>query len=302
LGGILAYGIMQMAGTEGLNGWRWIFILEGTLTCVIGIVGYWALVDFPDSPRKNFKFVTDKERAWVCARVNEDRGDVTMLPFNLKSYLKPALDLKVWGFALIFGGSTTVTYALAFFMPVILNLNMGFDLGLSQILVAPPYLFAGLVMYLCAWVGDKYKLRGPIVAFNAILCIIGLPIMGLAKSPGVRYFGVFLATAGSNGNVPASMSYQANNIRGQWKRALCSATIVSFGGIGGIAGSLIFRAQDAPGYLFGLYFCLGVSCLVLVLVGVLSIYFYFQNAKADRGEKELEFDDPDATPGFRYTY
>lgn len=41
---------------------------------------------------------------------------------------------------------------------------------------------------------------------------------------------------------------QANNIRGQWKRAFCSATLVGFGGIGGIAGSLVFRSQDAPDY------------------------------------------------------
>lgn len=47
------------------------------------------------------------------------------------------------------------------------------------------------------------------------------------------------------------MSYQGNNIRGQWKRAFCSATLVGFGGIGGIAGSLVFRTQDAPGYIPG---------------------------------------------------
>lgn len=44
------------------------------------------------------------------------------------------------------------------------------------------------------------------------------------------------------------LTYQANNIRGQWKRALCSATLVGTGGIGGIIGSTIFRAQDKPGY------------------------------------------------------
>lgn len=42
------------------------------------------------------------------------------------------------------------------------------------------------------------------------------------------------------------MAYQANNIRGQWKRAFASATLVGFGGIGGIAGSTIFRAEDSP--------------------------------------------------------
>lgn len=118
--------------------------------------------------------------------------------------------------------------------------NMGFSVGAAQCLVAPPYAFAGIVMFAGSWVGDKYHIRGPIVAFNALLCIIGLPIMGWHPSAAVRYFGVFLVTAGANSNVPAVMTYQANNIRGQWKRAFCSATMVGFGGIGGIAGSLVF--------------------------------------------------------------
>lgn len=35
-GGLLARGIMEMAGVGGLNGWSWIFILEGILTVVVG--------------------------------------------------------------------------------------------------------------------------------------------------------------------------------------------------------------------------------------------------------------------------
>jgi len=45
--GILAYGLMQMDGIAGYRGWRWIFIIEGVITCVLGIAGYFALVDFP---------------------------------------------------------------------------------------------------------------------------------------------------------------------------------------------------------------------------------------------------------------
>jgi hypothetical protein len=31
LSGILAFGLMQLSGTHGLSGWRWIFILEGVV-------------------------------------------------------------------------------------------------------------------------------------------------------------------------------------------------------------------------------------------------------------------------------
>lgn len=232
---------MHMNGLAHLTGWRWIFIIEGILTCLLGIAGYWLLVDFPDSKRSSWSFLGEKERAWVCARVNADRGDVKVLPFRIGHFLRAGLDWKIWVYAMIFFNTTTITYALAYFLPIILTGNMGFDVGAAQCLVAPPYAFAGIVMFSLAWYSDKYHHRGSVIVINMLLCIIGLPIMGFASSAAARYFGVFLVTAGANSNVPAAMSYQANNIRGQWKRAFCSASLVGFGGIGGIAGSLVFR-------------------------------------------------------------
>ena len=168
---------------------------------------------------------------------------------------------------------------------------MGFSVAASQCLVAPPQVFGGIIIYINGWVGDKYRLRGPIIIFNSLICLIGLPVMGFHSSSAVRYFGVFLVTAGSGANVPAAMSYQANNIRGQWKRAFASATFVSFGGIGGIAGSLVFRSEDAPSYRPGLYACMACAALPIITVTVLTLDFRRLNGQADRGEKELECDD-----------
>lgn len=130
---------------------------------------------------------------------------------------------------------------------------MGYGVAASQCLVAPPFGLAAILMFATSWVGDKYRMRGPILALNALVGIVGLPIMGFAESNAARYVGVFLAVAGANANVPASMAYQANNVRGQWPRAFSSATLVGFGGIGGIVSSLVFREQDAPVYRLGMW-------------------------------------------------
>lgn len=53
-----------------------------------------------------------------------------------------------------------------------------------------------VVRYFTGWIGDKYHIRGPIIILNAIIAIIGLPIMGWVDSVGVRYFGVFLVCMG----------------------------------------------------------------------------------------------------------
>jgi hypothetical protein len=66
---------MHLAGKAGLNGWRWIFILEGIVTCLIGIIGYFFIVNFPDDAHKNWNFLDKRETRFVLARVNADRGD-----------------------------------------------------------------------------------------------------------------------------------------------------------------------------------------------------------------------------------
>ncbi|KAL4760939.1 major facilitator superfamily domain-containing protein [Aspergillus foveolatus] len=296
LSGILAYGFSQMAPLQSLSGWQWIFIMQGVLTFIVGILCMIFVVDFPDKGYNTWGFLTQRECAFILRRLDRDRSDANPEPFNLVKFLRPALDLKIWGFAFIFFSITTVTYGIAYFLPIILRDNMGFNVAEAQCLTAPPYALAGILMVSTSWVADRYRMRAPILIFNSVLALIGLPIMGFAKSAAVRYFGVFLTTAGANANIPASMAYQANNIRGQWTRAFASATLVAFGGIGGIAGSLVFRSQDAPDYIPGIWAVIACQLCLLIVVGALSLHFWISNRKADRGEKIIE-----GSPDFRYT-
>ncbi|GIZ47405.1 hypothetical protein CKM354_001049700 [Cercospora kikuchii] len=296
--GILAYGLQQMDGLSGYTGWRWIFIIEGILTVIIGIAGYIFLVDFPDRAikKQHWRFLKDNEILFIMRRIKKDRNDAEAEPWNFRLWLSGGTDWKVWSFALIFFCLTAPAYAMSYFLPILLRENMGFSVMLSQILSAPQYIFAAFVIMACAWFGDKYKIRGPLLLVNCILGIIGLPLLGFASSSGVRFFGTFLICASAQGGIPTCMAYQANNVRGHWKRAFTSATLIGGGGIGGIAGSLVFRSQDKPEYLPGIYACLVCNIIIAILVCVNTVYFRSENRKAERGEKVLEGD-----PNFRYT-
>ncbi len=54
-----------MDGAAGLEGWRWIFILEGILTVVVAVIAFFTIYDFPDTAG----FLTPEERAWVVHRL-----------------------------------------------------------------------------------------------------------------------------------------------------------------------------------------------------------------------------------------
>lgn len=45
--GLLAAAIAKMDGIGGLEGWRWIFILEGLLSVVLGVMCFFLLIDTP---------------------------------------------------------------------------------------------------------------------------------------------------------------------------------------------------------------------------------------------------------------
>merc|ERR1711975_173146 len=178
LGGILAFGVQQMDGLGGLEGWRWIFIIFGLMTVAASFLGMAFLVDFPDVAidKNHWKFISRDEIAFIMRRIAKDRNDASSEKFNFRRWAAAGKDWKLWVFAMQFFSLTTQAYALAFFLPIILNSNMGFSVAHSQLLSAPPYAAAGIVMFICAWVGDKYHVRAPLMLFTASLGLIGLPM------------------------------------------------------------------------------------------------------------------------------
>lgn len=153
-----------------------------------------------------------------------------------------------------------------------------------------------------AWIGDKYQLRAPIIAIQSLICLIGLMLVAYVTNNGVRYFGVFLGIMGSQGNVPAILAYQANNIRTQSKRSTASALQIGFGAIGGIIASTVFRQRDAPRYVTGLWVSAGLQFYTLMVLTATSWYFWKTNKKADRQLANGEPVEPiEGQVGFRYT-
>lgn len=59
-----------MDGIAGLAGWRWIFILEGMITTLVGLSLKWTLADGPDTA----SFFTEGERKFMAARLDSDSG------------------------------------------------------------------------------------------------------------------------------------------------------------------------------------------------------------------------------------
>jgi MFS family permease len=175
---------------------------------------------------------------------------------------------------------------------------MGFSAGVANLLSAPPVITAVPCALFLAWVGDRYHFRGPIIVTQSLIVIIGLMITAYSKSNGVRYFGIFLGIAGCQGNVPAILAYQSNNIRMQSKRSVGSALQIGFGAVGGIIASTVFREKDAPRYVPGLWATAGLQFFIFSLVACNTVYFRRKNREVDNGTLKEPIE---GQPGFKYT-
>ncbi|KAF9071629.1 major facilitator superfamily domain-containing protein [Rhodocollybia butyracea] len=269
---IAAYGFSRLAGRAGLHGWSWIFIIEGALTIVFGCVAWMFLPDFPD----NNTFLTSEETKFVLERIEEDRGDSLPDAITLRKVFEHLSDWKIWIYGIMFMCATIPAYAIGFFVTIILS-SMGWDLEHSLLLSAPPYVFAALSIFVFAWLSDYFRSRAPFIAIQTVLTLIGFTITGFVHQPGWRYFGLFLGNAGSAGCIPGILAYSSNNIVSHSKRAVTTAVVVSFGGIGGIVATTIFRQEDFPRYIPGISATISCQVLLLALLGVLTVNFWYQN-------------------------
>lgn len=141
-----------MDGIAGLEGWRWIFILEGILTVVVAIMAFFLIQDYPETA----KFLTEEERAWVIHRLRYQYSDTAVKTEKFQwKYVKDALlDWQIYlsliSMALQFPhvplfifsyltstiawyGIVCPLYGISFFLPTIIK-DLGYTSSTAQLL------------------------------------------------------------------------------------------------------------------------------------------------------------------------
>ena len=93
--GLIAAGIFHgMDGSAGLAGWQWLFILQGAVTFVIAVVGYFVL---PDTPLTT-KWLTQEERDLAYNRIELDTTENVGETSTTRGLKTAAKDPMVWIF------------------------------------------------------------------------------------------------------------------------------------------------------------------------------------------------------------
>ncbi|KAJ0365801.1 hypothetical protein COL26b_011933 [Colletotrichum chrysophilum] len=136
-GGWVAYGVANISNPI-VKHWQALFLIEGLLTILIGLLCVWVL---PDRPH-NTKWLTPRERDVATWRMMQD-GNRTHGKINWKTTLNQLRDWRLWMNIFIYMGQVLQTYTIATFTPIIVA-TFGYDNVKAQLMVAPPYCVAHL--------------------------------------------------------------------------------------------------------------------------------------------------------------
>jgi hypothetical protein len=165
---------------------------------------------------------------------------------------------------------------------------------------------------------ERTQQRTPFIMGGFSIAVAGFIGMLVSRRhpevPGVSYFFLFLVAAGLYCPFICIVCLIGNNLAPSSKRAVGMAQLISFGNLGGICGSNIFLAAQAPRYPTGFGTGMGICLCAIVMAWVLRKAYARENAKrdgmlAEEGEEAIRaryteeelLAMGDKSPFFRYT-
>ncbi|HET8601704.1 MAG TPA: MFS transporter [Segeticoccus sp.] len=244
----------------GLEGWRFMFLVEGLPAILIGVVCWFFLTDRP----RDAKWLSPEERSWLQAQMDaEHEATAQRHHVSVRESLTRG---RVWALAFVYFGIVYGLYAVGFFLPTIVagfqdTYGTEFSVIQQGLIVAIPFAFGAVAMVLWSRHGDRTGERVWHVAAPAIVGGIAIPIALYLNSPFTAMVAVTICTMGIMAALPTFWPLPTVFLSG----AAAAAGIALINSIGNTAG---FLGPYITGWLTDLT---GSEKAGLWLVGVVMI-------------------------------
>jgi ACS family tartrate transporter-like MFS transporter len=259
LGGPLSSIILQMDGVAGLEGWRWLFLIEGTPACLLALA---VLKFLPDGPAKA-PWLSREEKALIAARLAAEE-----IPVQRDIWIT-LLDPRVFALGLVIFGTSLGGDGLSLWLPLIVQ-GMGVSNFANGFIVALPSIGGACAMVLWARSSDKRGERVWHVALAEMFAASGFALAAFAPSDTVMFLGLIFAVVGINAAYGPFYTLPSTFLGGP-AAAGGIALIYSIGNLGSFAGPMILglSSQETGDYSISMlvfsFFLLVAASTVLLL-------------------------------------
>ncbi|RMZ77255.1 hypothetical protein DV738_g4534, partial [Chaetothyriales sp. CBS 135597] len=302
IGAFLAYGILHLRGDSGLKeGWRYMFLIEGSFTGLIGVLTWMYLPASPtQTSRKNlnfFKGILRPKKGWFSEReeiimvtrvLRDDPGKSTMhnrQGLSLRLLWNAFTDYDMWPIYLM-----GLTWLIPTGPPsAYISLTckaLGFDTFQTNLLTIPAYVLFILQLLFWTWFSEKVNQRllipfiAQIWAFPLLIALIALP-KTFPNSNWAKWVISTLLIGFPYGHavVVALTSRNAGTVR---TRTVASSLYNMSVQLGSIISTQIYRAPDAPYYYTGNKVLLGILIYNILVIVFAKTYYCEKNRRRDK--------------------
>lgn len=193
ISGLLGAGLGALDGAAGYSGWRWIFFVEGALTCAAAVLAFFFIPPFPHRST----FLRPEEKAWLLRRLEHDNqvNNTGHEPMTARGALRSLRDWKVLIGGVFYLAVCVTAYSLSVFTPTILN-TFGWSSLKSNLLSAPIRIASGIVSVTVGIISDRTRRRAPYALAGYLVSIMGLVITMTVHDGNIRYMGLYFAAIG----------------------------------------------------------------------------------------------------------
>jgi MFS family permease len=284
-GSPLAYGLTSIHGARGLAGWRWLFLVEGIISIVVGLMSVFMLPDsfdkawwLKEEEKQLMRVRHGQMRVYLGESEEFDKGEVKLT----------FLDPKIWLSVACQFCANTCSFGFSTFLPTIIK-GFGYGPVKTQLYTVPVYVWASVVYIAVSFLSDRMNQRAVFLVPAALITAVGYVLMlGVSMtSTGVLYFATFVTATGIYCVVGLNVTWNSNSNAGYFKRATAIGLQQTIGNSAGILAGQIYRITASDGrYTIG--HAISLAAIVLAATGYFTMFVYLKRQNSRRENMSVD--------------
>ena len=242
IGGPISGRLLSLHGAGGLQGWQWLFLLEGVPSIVLGFVVLNVLTESPDQAA----WLTGDERAILNASLRRDAAAV-----RHETTRGALTNPRTWLLAVVYFTIPVTLYGIGFFLPQMLKTASGSSDLTVGLLSAVPYAAGAVAMVMVGRHSDRTGERRWHVLGSALVSAAGLTLCAATSGLGWTMLSLSIAMLGL-ASMFGPFWALATSTMGGVGAAASIALVNSVGNTGGFVGPYLLGAINDATHSFAL--------------------------------------------------